>query len=99
MQTFVRLPMQSSVRHDLCQTGLKSSSMIYPSPAFYLWKETMSHPPSLFSLNTSSGSESPKSTLHLNNMEVFPWLSATLLNYYKGTQMTDMDEDLAGMKK
>jgi hypothetical protein len=83
MQTLVRLPMQSSVRRDLCQTGLTSSSMICPFLAFYLWKETMSHPPSLFSLTASSGSEWAESTPALGRRGGLSFIVCALLDAYR----------------
>jgi hypothetical protein len=57
----------------------------------------MSHPPPLFTLTAALGSKWAESMPALDDMVVFPWLSAALLNYYKGTQMVDVDEDLAGV--
>jgi hypothetical protein len=54
-------------------------------------------PPSLVLITASLGSESSKSTLHLKDVMVFPWLSATLLDDYKGTYLEDVEEDMARM--
>jgi hypothetical protein len=86
MQTLGRLPMQSSDGRDLCQKGLTVTSALGPSLTFYLWKETMSHPPSSFALTDSSGSERPWSTLHLGVMADCLWLSVASLDCYKRTR-------------
>jgi hypothetical protein len=84
MQTLVRLPMQSSVGRDLCQTGL-TVFLCDLSLSGLLFKEGDDVSPTfLIYINSSSGLERPKSTLHLNNVVASPWLSVVSLKCYRG---------------
>jgi hypothetical protein len=53
-------------------------------------------PPSPALITSSLRSESSKSTLHLNDVINFLCLSTTSLDPYQGTQLVDVDKDLAG---
>jgi hypothetical protein len=56
----------------------------------------MSHPPSIFTFTSSLGSSKPWSTLYLGYVAAYFWLSATSLDFYRGTQLADMDGSLMG---
>jgi hypothetical protein len=89
MQTLVRLPMQSSVRRDLCQSGLTVFLCVCPFLAFYLRKETMSHPPSMFTLTASSGSEWAESTPATGRRGSLSFIVYALLDVSRDDWQTD----------
>ena len=83
--------MQSSVRHDLCQDELTTCLYARSFLTFYLRKEMMYQPPSSFALTDSSKPERLWSNIHLGDVLVYLWLSATLLDFYRGTQLANVD--------
>jgi hypothetical protein len=91
MQTLGRMPMQSSVRRDLCQEELTACLYTRSSLPFYLRKEMMYHPPSSFALTDSSGPERLWSNIHLGDVVAYLWLSAALLDFCKGTRLANVD--------
>jgi hypothetical protein len=91
MQTLGRMPMQSSVRRDLCQEELTAYLCTRSFLSFYLRKEMMYHPPSLFSLIDSPGPERLWSNIHLGDVVAYLWLSVALLDFCKGTRLANVD--------
>jgi hypothetical protein len=91
MQMLGRMPMQSSVRRDLCQEELISYLCTCSSLPFYLRKEMMYHPPSSFALTDSSGLERLWSNIHLGDVLAYLWLSAALLDFCRGTRLVNVD--------
>ena len=91
METLGRMPMQSSVRRDLCQEELTACLCTRSFLSFYLRKEMMYHPPSLFALTDSSGSERLWSNIHFGDVLAYLWLSAALLDFCRGTRLANVD--------
>ena len=91
MQTFGRMPMQSSVRRDLCQDELTAYICACSILIFYLRKDMMYHPPSSFALTDSPGPERLWSNIHLGDVVAYLWLSAALLDFCRGTQLANVD--------
>ena len=91
MQTLGRMPMQSSVRRDLCQEELTASLCTHSFLTFYLRKEMMYHPPSSFALIDSSGPKRLWSNIHLGDVVAYLWLSIALLDFCRGTWLVNVD--------
>jgi hypothetical protein len=68
MQTLGRLPMQSSVGHDLLSERTDSLPLCLSFPSFLFMVGDDVQPPSTTSITASSGSERPKSNLHLGDV-------------------------------
>jgi hypothetical protein len=91
MQTLGRMPMQSSVRLDLCQDELTACLRARSFLTFYLRKEMMYQPPSSFALTDSSGSERLWSNIPLGDVVAYLWLSVALLDFCWGTWLANVD--------
>jgi hypothetical protein len=91
MKTLGRMPMQLSVKRDLCQEELTACLCTRSFLTFYLRKETMYHPPSSFALSDSLGPEKIWSNIHLGDVVAYLWLSAALLDFCRGTRLANVE--------
>jgi hypothetical protein len=96
MQMLVRLPMQSSVRRDLCQTRLT----IFPcdlSLSGLLFKEGDDVSPTFsIYINCCIGIGEAQVNSAPKQCGSLPLVVAASLDCYEGTQLADVDETLGG---
>jgi len=96
MQTLVRLPMQSSVEHDLCQFRMTTCLCALSLSNLLFMEGDDVQPPSTTLITAFSGLGKVQSTLLLGQRGGLSLATATSLDCYEGVRPTNMDEDMMG---
>jgi hypothetical protein len=91
MQTLGRLPMQSFVRHNLCQDRLLVHLYAWSFPGLLFMEEDNAQPLSTTTITASLGLGMASVISVVGQRGSFS-LDAASLDYYEGTPMEDMDE-------